>query len=118
MDDPYRFDYEFEQIIPGILMRLDFHIGFKVQPKINLYFKEALEDLVQSGEINLESSYESLKKHNFPGDFKFILIERIMIRDNKLIELGEFCSDPEQYCQKDKYFRYQSLSSRFDKYSC
>ena len=90
VDDPYRFDYEFEQIIPGILMRLDFHIGFKVQPKINLYFKEALEDLVQSGEINLESSYESLKKHNFPGDFKFILIERIMIRDNKLSNWENF----------------------------
>lgn len=90
VDDPYRFDYEFEQIIPGILMRLDFHIGFKVQPKINLYFKEALEDLVQSGEINLVSSYESLKKHNFPGDFKFILIERIMIRDNKLSSWENF----------------------------
>ena len=90
VDDPYRFDYEFEQIIPGILMRLDFHIGFKVQPKINLYFREALEDLVQSGEISLESSYESLKKHNFTGDFKFILIERIMIRDNKLSNWENF----------------------------
>ncbi len=69
------------KIIPGILIRIDFHIGFKVEPKINLYFREVLEDLVKSGEIKLESSYESLKKHDFPGDFKFILIERIMIRD-------------------------------------
>jgi KUP system potassium uptake protein len=90
VDEPYRFDYEFNQIIPGILMRLDFHIGFKVQPKINLYFKEALEDLVHSGEITLGSSYESLKKHGFPGDFKFVLIERIMIRDYKLSKWENF----------------------------
>ena len=90
VDDPYRFEYEVEQIIPGILIRIDFHIGFKVEPKINLYFKEALEDLVNSGEINLESSYNSLKKHDFPGDFKFILIDRIMIRDFKLSNWENF----------------------------
>jgi KUP system potassium uptake protein len=90
VDDPYRFEYEVEQIIPGILIRVDFHIGFKVEPKINLYFKEVLEDLVQSGEINLKSSYNSLKKHDFSGDFKFILIERIMIRDFKLSNWENF----------------------------
>jgi KUP system potassium uptake protein len=90
VDDPRRFEYEVEQIIPGILIRLDFHIGFKIEPKINLYFKEALEDLVQSGEIRLTSSFESLKKHNLQGDFKFILIDRIMIRDFKLSRWENF----------------------------
>ncbi len=90
VDDPVRFEYEVDQVIPGILIRLDFHIGFKIEPKINLYFKEALEDLVQSGEISLKSSFESLKKHNFPGDFKFILIDRIMIRDIKLTKWENF----------------------------
>jgi KUP system potassium uptake protein len=84
VDDPYRFEYEVEHKIPGILVRIDIHIGFKIEPKINLYFKEALEDLVQSGEIKLESGYHSLKKRNFQGDFRFFLIERIMIRDFKL----------------------------------
>jgi KUP system potassium uptake protein len=90
VDDPYRFEYEVEQIIPGILIRVDFHIGFKVDPRINLYFKEALEDLVKSGEISLKSSYDSLKKHDFQGDFKFIIIERIMIRDFKLSNWENF----------------------------
>ena len=90
VDDPKRFEYQVEQIIPGVLIRLDFHIGFKVEPKINFYFKEVLEDLVTSGEISLNSSYESLKKHGFTGDFKFILIERIMIRDNKLTKWENF----------------------------
>lgn len=84
IDEPDRFDYKVTQIIPEILIRVDFHIGFKVEPKINLFFKEVLEDLVASEEINLESSFVSLKKHSLPADFKFVLIDRIMPRDYKL----------------------------------
>jgi KUP system potassium uptake protein len=84
VNEPNRFNYQVTQIIPGILIRIDFHLGFKVEPKINLYFREVLEDLEKSGEIKLQSSYDSLKKHDFEGDFKFILIDRIMSRDYTL----------------------------------
>lgn len=90
VDDPVRFEYEVEQIIPGILIRLDFHIGFKVEPKINLYFREAVEDMIKAGEFIPGSSYESLRNHGFPGEFQFILIERIMIRDYKLSNWDSF----------------------------
>jgi KUP system potassium uptake protein len=90
VDDPRRFEYEVEQIIPGILIRVDLHIGFKVEPRINLYFREALEDMVLLGEIRPESSYDSLSKHGFAGDFRFILIERIMIRDFRLSNWESF----------------------------
>lgn len=84
VDEPNRFEYNVSEIIPGILIRVDFHIGFKVEPKINLYFREVLEDLVASGKIKLESSFPSLRKHSFPADFKYILIDRVMPRDYKL----------------------------------
>jgi KUP system potassium uptake protein len=90
VDEPNRFEYKVNHIIPGVLIRIDFHIGFKVDPKINLYFKEVLEDLVKSGEIKLESSFDSLKKYGLPGDFKFVLIERIMLRDFKLTNTENF----------------------------
>jgi len=54
------------QIIPGVLIKLIFIIGFKVEPKINLYFKEVLEDMAGSLEIKLESTFDSLKKHLMP----------------------------------------------------
>src|SRR5690606_30166988 len=90
VDEPNRFDYTVKQIIPGILIRIDFRIGFKVDPKINLYFREVLEDMVKAGEISLGSSYDSLRKHGFQGDFKFILIDRIMLRDVKLTTSENF----------------------------
>jgi KUP system potassium uptake protein len=90
VNEPNTFKYNVTQIIPGVLIRVDFHIGFKVEPKINLYFREVLEDLQNSGEIKLQSSYESLKMHDFEGDFKFILIDRIMSRDYNLSNWENF----------------------------
>jgi KUP system potassium uptake protein len=84
VDEPNRFEYEVNEIIPGVLIRVDFHIGFKIEPKINLYFREVLEDLTSSGKIKLESNYPSLRKHGIPADFKYVLIDRIMPRDFKL----------------------------------
>lgn len=90
IDEPNRFEYQVTQIIPGILIRVDFHIGFKVEPKINLYFKEVLEDLIESHEIKLESSFDSLRKHSLPADFKYVLIDRVMPRDYELSGMENF----------------------------
>ncbi|MBL7967731.1 MAG: KUP/HAK/KT family potassium transporter [Prolixibacteraceae bacterium] len=84
VDEPDTFSYEVNQIIPGTLIRIDFHLGFKIEPRINLYFKEVLKDMVASGEIKLNSSYESLRKHHFSADFLFVNLDRIMTQDYKL----------------------------------
>lgn len=84
VDEPDTFSYEVTQFIPGTLIRVDFHLGFKVEPRINLYFKEVLKDMVASGEIRLSSSYESLKKHHMPADFLFVNLDRVMSQDYKL----------------------------------
>jgi len=86
-DEPDTFDYRVTHVIPEVLIRIDFYLGFKVEPRINLYFKEVLEDLAESGEIKLESSFDSLRKRSFPSDFIFILIDRVMTRDYQLSSL-------------------------------
>jgi len=90
VDEPDTFEYQVTHIVKGILIRIDFNIGFKVEPKINLYFREILEDLVATGEIKLMSSYESLKKHDLPADFKYVLIDRVMPRDYTLSNSENF----------------------------
>jgi KUP system potassium uptake protein len=83
-NEPDTFQYKVTHVIPGILMRVDFFLGFKVDPKINLYFNEVLEDLIKTGEIKLESNYNSIRKHSLTADFKFVLIDRVMTNDYKL----------------------------------
>ncbi|MGA1976289.1 MAG: KUP/HAK/KT family potassium transporter [Bacteroidales bacterium] len=90
VDEPDKLEYKVNHIIPGILIRIDFHIGFKIDPKINLFFREVVEDLVNSGEIKLESTFDSMRKHGLPGDFKFVLLDRIMLHDFKLSNTENF----------------------------
>jgi KUP system potassium uptake protein len=99
-DDPNRFEYQVTHFIPGVLIRVDFRLGFKIDPKINFYFREILEDLVKSGEIKLESSYDSLKKHGLPADFKFVLLDRVMLRDYKLTKTENLILTIRSFVQK------------------
>jgi len=84
VDEPDTYSYEVNQIIPGTLIRIDFHLGFKIEPRINLYFKEVLKDMVANGEIKLSSSFKTLKTHHFPPDFLFVNLDRVMSQDYKL----------------------------------
>jgi KUP system potassium uptake protein len=84
VDQPDTFTYTVNHIIPGTLIKIDFNLGFKIEPRINLYFREILEDMEKTGEVNLVSSYDSLKKRGMHGDFLFVNLDRIMTRDHKL----------------------------------
>ncbi len=92
-DEPYTREYKVEALVPGKLMRIDFKLGFRVEPKINVYFRMAVEDLVKNGEVDITSQYKSLNKHNIVGDFRFVLLEKILSRSNKLKFLDSFIMD-------------------------
>ena len=80
-DLPYQADYEVHEFVPGKVIRLDFRIGFKVQPRINLFFHQVIEELQAEKIIDLESRYKSIKKHKIEGDFRFVVIDRIQNYD-------------------------------------
>jgi KUP system potassium uptake protein len=90
VEQPNRLEYKVEKIIPGILTKIDFHVGFKVQPRLNLYFRQVIDDLIKEHEFDLISHYPSLKKHNIPGDFKVILIDRIQNYDFDFTPFDQF----------------------------
>jgi KUP system potassium uptake protein len=84
LDDPYTSEYSVEHIIPNDIIRVEFRLGFRVQPRINLLFKKVVEDLVKNREVNVISRYESLEKSNTIGDFQFIVMEKYLSQDNEL----------------------------------
>jgi KUP system potassium uptake protein len=81
VEEPFKLEYKVDELVPGILTRVEFVVGFKVQPRLNLFFREVIDDLQKSGEYDMTSNYLSLKKHKIPGDFRFVLIDRIQNYD-------------------------------------
>ena len=84
LDDPYTCDYTVTTIIPNEVIRVEFKLGFRVQPRINLMFRKVLEDMVNNREVSITSRYESLQKANTVGDFQFIVLEKFISQDNEL----------------------------------
>lgn len=99
-DEPHTMEYSVDKIIPGTLMRVEFRLGFKVQPRINLYFKHILQELVAQHEIDLESGYPSLRKHHIPADFHYIIIRRIQNYDFDFPALEQFVMDVYRWLTK------------------
>jgi len=84
LSEPYRREYRVVEIIKDDLYRIDFNLGFREPTKINLMFKEVIRDMVQNGEVDVTSRYESLNKNNIIGDFKFVLSEKFLSNDSDL----------------------------------
>jgi KUP system potassium uptake protein len=84
LDDPYTAEYEVEHIIPNDIIRVEFRLGFRVQPRINILFRKVVEDLVRNREVNVTSRYESLERNNVVGDFQFVVLEKYLSQDNDL----------------------------------
>ncbi len=84
LDDPYTSEYVVEHIIPNDIIRVEFRLGFRVEPRINLLFRKVVEDLVNNREVNITSRYESLERNNVVGDFQFIVMEKYLSQDIEL----------------------------------
>jgi len=84
LDDPYTCDYKVEHIIPNDIIRIDFRLGFRMEPRINIMFRKVVEDLVANKEVNISSRYESLASSNTVGDFQFMVMEKYLSQDNEL----------------------------------
>lgn len=84
LDDPYTCEYEVTTIIPNEVIRVEFRLGFRMQPRINLMFRKVVEDMVANKEVNITSRYESLQRNNVVGDFQFVVLEKFLSQDNEL----------------------------------
>ena len=84
LDDPYTSEYVVEHIIPNDIIRVEFRLGFRVAPRVNLMFKKVVEDLVANKEVNVMSRYESQQRNNEVGDFQFVVMEKFLAQDNEL----------------------------------
>lgn len=84
LDDPYTMEYSVNTIIPNEIIRVEFRLGFRVEHRIQSMFRKVVEEMVQNKEVNVTSRYESLRNNNVAGDFRFIVIEKILSRDNAL----------------------------------
>lgn len=84
LDEPYTMDYKVTVIEPDDIIKVNFKLGFRVEQKINLYFRKVVEEMVSRGEVDITSRYKSLNEQNVIGDFRFVVLEKFLSFDNEL----------------------------------
>jgi KUP system potassium uptake protein len=84
VDDPYTTEYTVQTIVPNEIIRVEFRLGFRIDHRIQYMFRKVVEEMVANKEVNVVSRYESLSKNNVMGDFRFIVMEKFLSRDNSL----------------------------------
>jgi len=120
-DEPYTKEYKVTKHDENDLIRIDFKLGFRIQPKLDMMFKQVVEELVQNKEIEIRSRYACEYHHSdHIGDFKFIVIRKFLSNDNELpwfhklimnayffiksrslSETNEFGLDPSSYVEEN-----------------
>lgn len=93
LDEPYTLEYKVIEVMKGKIMRIDFRIGFRVDPRINLMFRHVVEELVRNNEVDIISRYPSLNKRQLTGDFRFVVMEKFLSLDNELPWLQKIIMD-------------------------
>jgi KUP system potassium uptake protein len=118
-DDPYTMDYKVDKVDEDIF-KVTFRLGFRVEQRINLFFKKVVEDLVNNKEVDITSRYESLSRQNLTGDFRFVVLERFLSYDNELpffeqLVMKAYFTIKTITTSEDKWFGLDSSSIKVEK---
>lgn len=92
-DDPYRMEYTTNELVKGKVIRIDFKLGFRVQPRINLLFKMVIQEMFRKEEICVVNKYESLDQKTFHADITFVIIETFLSVESELSVKEGFIMD-------------------------
>ncbi len=82
-NDPFTLNYEVIELLDDKVIKIVLNIGFRIQPKVELYFKKIVQDLVKNKELNLHIRPDGSTKYNAEPDFKFIILEKFLSVENE-----------------------------------
>jgi KUP system potassium uptake protein len=89
-DEPHTMEYSVLELVNDNVIRVNFRLGFRIQPRVNVLFRKVIEELVANNELDITSRYESLKGYSLAADFKFVIQKRFLSVENEFSFLDGF----------------------------
>ena len=87
-EEPYSLSYDVSELVDDKVIKVNINVGFRVQPKTEIYFKKIVKQLVANKELNLHIRPDGSTRYNAEPDFKFIVIEKFISIENEF-SLGD-----------------------------
>ena len=82
-NEPYTLSYNVTELIDDKVIKININVGFRIQPKTELYFKKIVQELVANKELNLHVRPDGSTKYNNEPDFKFVVLEKYLSVENE-----------------------------------
>lgn len=82
-NEPFTLNYEVEELLDDKVIKIILNVGFRIQPKVELYFKKIVQELVERKELKLHIRPDGSTKYNNEPDFKFVIIEKFISVENE-----------------------------------
>ncbi len=82
-DEPYTLRYEVTELLDDKVIKINLDMGFRIQPRTELFFKKIVRELVQQHELNLHIRPDGSTRYNPEPDFRFVLISKFLSVENE-----------------------------------
>jgi KUP system potassium uptake protein len=82
-ESPYTLTYDVSELIDDKVIKINIHVGFRIQPRTELYFKKIVQELVARRELDLHVRPDGSTKYNNEPDFRFVVITKFLSVENE-----------------------------------
>ncbi len=82
-EEPFTMNYDVSELVDDKVIKVNINLGFRIQPKTEIYFKKIVQELVAKQELNLHIRPDGSTKYNAEPDFKFVVIEKFLSIENE-----------------------------------
>ena len=83
-DAPYTMSYTTHILAPQDLIYVRIKLGFRIVPRINLFFKKIVNEMGADHEVEFSNRYCMISEHGACGDFRFVVMKSFLSFENQL----------------------------------
>lgn len=84
MDEPYALKYDLHTIIPNDIYIIHLNLGFRVEPRVEYYFRQVVAEMIEKNEVDLSGRAEQCYQADNIGDVKFIITDSFLSYENDM----------------------------------
>lgn len=82
-DEPYSMHYKVKELDRNDLYFVELELGFRIEPRLDVYFRQIVNDLIKSGEIDSFTDRKYFNQ-NAIDDCKFVITESYLSIENEM----------------------------------
>lgn len=83
-NEPYTLSYDVSELIDDKVIKVSINVGFRIQPRTELFFKRIMQEMTRNNELNLHLRPDGASRYNPEPDFRFVVVEKFLSVENEL----------------------------------